>query len=288
VVNLDDPYGERLAGEITKIPVIGFGTAAGCAVRPDKIELSAEGIEGTILTPTGRLSIHSHLTGSFNLLNILAAVGVAEQLGLPSHAVTQGIEAVTAVPGRLERVPGKGAAVFVDYAHTPNALQNVLAALHHIRTGKIVTIMGCGGDRDKTKRPIMGREAAAGSNFVVVTSDNPRSEDPQAIIDQVVEGVRKYGYTLLSEHLNEHPLPSGYFRVIPDRREAIAWTVRHLESNDMLLVAGKGHETYQEIKGVRYPFDDREVVKEELKKLSGQSDNGQHQNQASSRMGGRT
>lgn len=268
VVNLDDPFGLRLAREITHIPMIGFGTSGGCAVRPEKIDLSAEGIEGIVQTPTRRLSVRSRLTGSFNLLNILAAIAVAEQLGVADQAIVQGMEEVVSVPGRLERVFGQGGAVFVDYAHTPNALQNVLNALQRIRTGRIVTIMGCGGDRDKTKRPIMGREAAAGSNFVIVTSDNPRSENPLDIIDQVVEGVRKYGFSLLPDRMNDHPLPSGYFRIIPDRREAIAWAIGHLGSDDILLVAGKGHETYQEIKGIRHPFDDREVVSEELEKRS--------------------
>jgi UDP-N-acetylmuramoyl-L-alanyl-D-glutamate--2,6-diaminopimelate ligase len=267
VINLDDPFGRRLAGEIVDIPVFGFGTTESYAVRPEKMVLCADSIEGAVTTPSGRVSIRSRLTGSFNLSNILAAVAVSERLGIPLPAIEEGVERVVSVPGRLERVRSDNATVFVDYAHTPHALKNVLEALKTIRTGRIITIMGCGGDRDRTKRPIMGREAAAGSDFVIVTSDNPRSEDPMDIIRQVAEGVQEYGFKLLPEPLNRSHLPSGHYRVVPDRREAIAWAVRYLERNDILLVAGKGHETYQEIKGVRYPFDDREVVGEELRNI---------------------
>jgi UDP-N-acetylmuramoyl-L-alanyl-D-glutamate--2,6-diaminopimelate ligase len=158
--------------------------------------------------------------------------------------------------------------VFVDYAHSPNALKNVLEALHSIRSGRIITIMGCGGDRDRAKRPLMGREAAAGSDFVVVTSDNPRSEDPMDIIRQIEQGVRDEGFTGMSSSSNNKPLEAGYYRIMPDRGEAIRWAVEHLEAQDILLVAGKGHETYQEINGVQYPFDDRETVRDALKRLS--------------------
>jgi len=170
------------------------------------------------------------------------------------------------VPGRLERVPSERGVVFVDYAHTPDALKNVLAALRIIRAGRIITVMGCGGDRDRTKRPVMGREAAAGSDFVVVTSDNPRSEDPGTIVRQVEQGVKQFGFAPHAELTNGAQLRPGHYRVITDRREAIAWAVKHLRQEDILLVAGKGHETYQEIEGVRYPFDDREVLREELNK----------------------
>jgi UDP-N-acetylmuramoyl-L-alanyl-D-glutamate--2,6-diaminopimelate ligase len=264
VVNVDDPYGRRLAEEIERVPVIGFGTSPACPVRPEEVYLSSEGISATIVTLEGPLRIRSRLAGSFNLMNILAAVAVARSLGIASHAIQDGIEAVQAIPGRLERIPSERGNIFVDYAHTPQALRHVLEALQTIRTGRIVTIMGCGGDRDTTKRPIMGMEAAAGSDLVVVTSDNPRSEDPGAIIAQVVEGVRKHGYRSCAADSNGKPLNSGCYRVIPDRREAIAWAVRDLRDDDILLVAGKGHESYQEIKGIRYPFDDRQVVREEL------------------------
>ena len=268
VVNLDDPYGVRLAGEIRGVPIIGFGSSSECAVHPSEISLSSEGIQGIVRGSRGALSISSRLTGSFNLLNIMAAIAVAEELDIPSEAIQKGIETVDVVPGRLERIPCADASIFVDYAHTPDALKNVLEALRVIRSGRIITVMGCGGDRDKTKRPVMGMEAAAGSDLVVVTSDNPRTEKPLDIIAQVVDGVRNYGFEPCLPNPNGRRLPSGCYHVIPDRREAISWAVKHLEKSDILLVAGKGHETYQEINGIRYPFDDREVVKEELAKTA--------------------
>jgi UDP-N-acetylmuramoyl-L-alanyl-D-glutamate--2,6-diaminopimelate ligase len=266
VVNLDDPYGRRLAQEIKALPVTGFGSNPNCAIHPLNVSLAADGITGTIATPRGTLRIRSPLTGPFNLSNIMAAIAVSEQLAISTDAIQAGIEAVGVVPGRLERVPSQLGTVFVDYAHTPGALKNVLDALRIIRTGRIITIMGCGGDRDKTKRPLMGMEAAAGSDFVVVTSDNPRSEEPLAIIGQVEAGVRDYGFSLQADDSHGQFLKSRCYRVIPDRREAIDWAVKHLGNGDILLVAGKGHETYQEINGVRYPFDDRKVVRDALER----------------------
>jgi UDP-N-acetylmuramoyl-L-alanyl-D-glutamate--2,6-diaminopimelate ligase len=268
VVNLDDAYGRRLAGEMGTIRMIGYGSDDGCQVRASEVSLEAQGIEATLETPRGPINIRTRLTGAFNLENVVASVAVAEALGIPHHAVRQGVESLKVVPGRLERIPSDRRNVFVDYAHTPNALKNVLAALQIVRSGRIITVMGCGGDRDKTKRPIMGMEAAAGSDFVVVTSDNPRSEDPLVIIGQVECGVREYGFSVASAVRNGQPLPSRGYLVIADRREALAWAVRHMQDDDILLVAGKGHETYQEIDGVRYPFDDREILREELHKLS--------------------
>jgi UDP-N-acetylmuramoyl-L-alanyl-D-glutamate--2,6-diaminopimelate ligase len=272
VINVDDPYGRRLLSEIDSIPCTSFGTSSNADIHPLEIELTAAGISVTVKTGRGPVAICSRLTGPFNLSNILAAVAVSERLGIPSDAVRRGIETVHTVPGRLERVASERGTVFVDYAHTPNALKNVLDALHIIRTGRIITVMGCGGDRDKTKRPVMGREAAAGSDFVVVTSDNPRTEDPDAIIRQVEDGVREYGFVPFENYANGRPLTKGCYRVVPDRRDAIAWAVKRLDRGDILLVAGKGHETYQEINGIRHPFDDREVVREELRKLEDGSD----------------
>ncbi len=266
VVNADDPYGRRLSLEIKGVPVLRYGKSPDFEIHPTVVSVTAEGISATVITPKGPIGITSRLTGSFNLKNILAAIAVAQKLDIPLDAVREGIEAVDIIPGRLERVVSANGSIFVDYAHTPNALKNVLEALRIIRTGRIITVMGCGGDRDKGKRPLMGMEAAAGSNFVVVTSDNPRTEDPLDIVRQVEEGVRSYGFKRCDEVPNGQPIESCCYTVIPERRDAIAWAVKHLKSDDVLLVAGKGHETYQEINGVRYPFDDREVIREELKR----------------------
>jgi UDP-N-acetylmuramoyl-L-alanyl-D-glutamate--2,6-diaminopimelate ligase len=267
VVNGDDPYGRRLISEIESAAVITYGASEEFDVHPLDAKVNAQGIDLDVQAKTGRLSLKSKLTGPFNVSNILAAVAVAEGLGIPKEAIGRGIEQVESVPGRLERVPSRVGTIFVDYAHTPSALKNVLEALGMIRSGRIITVMGCGGDRDTTKRPVMGMEAAAGSDLVVVTSDNPRTEDPMHIICQVEEGVRGYGYARLEDEKDGKPLGARGYRVIPDRREAIAWAVRNLRSDDILLVAGKGHETYQEINGVRYPFDDRDVVTEEANRL---------------------
>jgi UDP-N-acetylmuramoyl-L-alanyl-D-glutamate--2,6-diaminopimelate ligase len=266
VINLDDPFGRRLANEIEALQVVTYGKSSEANVRPIDVALTASGISGSVITPEGELRVSSPLTGSFNLENILAAVAVANSLGIPSDAISNGIGAVAVVPGRLERVPSELGSIFVDYAHTPSALKNVLEALHTVRKGRIITVMGCGGDRDKTKRPLMGMEAAAGSDFVVVTSDNPRSEDPMLIIRQVEEGVLRQGFAPLPETSNCTPFQPSSYKVIADRREAISLAVGLLHEDDILLVAGKGHETYQEMNGHRYPFDDRQVIREELEK----------------------
>ncbi|MFH1113348.1 MAG: UDP-N-acetylmuramoyl-L-alanyl-D-glutamate--2,6-diaminopimelate ligase [Pseudomonadota bacterium] len=266
-INVDDPYGRRLLSEIDAVPRMGFGTSSNAKVHPVQADLAASGISVTVRTPRGLTAIRSGLTGPFNLSNILAAVAVSELLDIPGDAVRRGIESVRTVPGRLERVASDRGTVFVDYAHTPNALKNVLDALNIIRKGRIITVMGCGGDRDRTKRPIMGKEAAAGSDVVVITSDNPRTEDPDAIIRQVEDGVREFGFVPFGNDAAEGPLTRGCYRVIADRRSAVSWALKRLAGGDILLVAGKGHETYQEIDGIRHPFDDREVVREELRKI---------------------
>lgn len=269
VINTDDPYGRRLAQETAEVPVVRFGTDPGCDVHPREISVSAEGISGKLQTPTGIISVRSRLTGSFNLLNILAAVAVANTLGIPDRSACEGIEAIEVIPGRLERVPSPKGLIFVDYAHTPGALKNVLDALQGIRSNRIITIMGCGGDRDKKKRPMMGAEAASGSDSVIITSDNPRTEEPLAIIRQIEQGVAQQGFLPYPEGKGEEQFRPGFYRIVPDRREAISWALRWIENGDILLVAGKGHETYQEINGVRYPFDDREVLRAELQRRSG-------------------
>lgn len=263
VINMDDSFGLRLSQEIPNLTVKGFGTHADSAVRPLKTEFSPSGILTHVHTPSGEIHISSSLVGPFNLMNILAAVAVADSLGISHDAIAAGIGVVKTVPGRLERVESPKGAIFVDYAHTPNALKNVLQALQMIRHGRIITIMGCGGDRDRTKRPLMGMEAAKGSDFVIITSDNPRSENPLSILDQVEQGVKDHGYRV--ENTNHGKPEAGRYCIFSDRREAIEFAVKHLREDDILLVAGKGHETYQEINGVRHPFDDRLTILEALK-----------------------
>ncbi len=269
-INEDDDYGRRLLAEINGINILTYGLDESNTVCPEDVSVTPAGIWGTIKTPLGSLQIHSKLTGSFNLSNILAAVSVSCALGIDPEAVARGITALGAVPGRLEKILWENGTVFVDYAHTPDALRNVIEALKVLRTegrGRIITVMGCGGDRDKTKRPLMGFEAGRGSDCVVVTSDNPRSEDPMEIIRGIEEGIVAAGFVRKDCFNGNQGMDHGCYAVIPDRRQAINAALRIMQSTDILLVAGKGHEAYQEICGVRHPFDDREVILEEMERI---------------------
>ncbi len=265
IINLDDDYGRRLFNEIATSNGIGYGASSDCDTRPIELSVSAKGITGKIISSGRTISIDSKLTGAFNVSNILAAVAVASRLQIATDAIEIGIRNLSGVPGRLERVPSSKATIFVDYAHTPHAVENVLSALNGIKKARIFTIIGCGGDRDRKKRPLMGSEAAAASDVIVITSDNPRSEDPSAIISEIEPGVIERGFSKF-DSIADNPNTKSYV-VIPDRREAIRWAIERVQSDDILLVAGKGHETYQEVKGRRWPFDDRLVIKEELKRL---------------------
>ncbi|MBI2344007.1 MAG: UDP-N-acetylmuramoyl-L-alanyl-D-glutamate--2,6-diaminopimelate ligase [Deltaproteobacteria bacterium] len=247
VLNRDDAAAQQMAGRCTA-PLSWYGLTAG-DYRPSTWRSTLSGIRATIETPRGPLTVTSPLVGAFNLSNILAAVAVAEALQIAPAAIETGVAGMTQVPGRLERIHTEnGVTIFVDYAHTPAALQSVLQTLRPLTTGRLITVFGCGGDRDATKRPIMGQVAATGSDVVVVTSDNPRSEDPQAIIAQIVAG--------MGEHCRDAAV------VEPDRRTAIAQALRQATAGDVVLVAGKGHEDYQIIGTERRHFDDREVIRE--------------------------
>ncbi len=268
VVNVDDPFGSRLFHETTGFKKFSFGSSSTCDFYPLDVEISADGISGSICVPEGDLKIESSLTGYFNLSNIMAAVAVSVCLGFSVDSIRRGIAELRVVPGRLQRIESRFGQIFVDYAHTPNALNNVLDALRKSMPGRLITVVGCGGDRDRTKRPLMGEQAALASDFVLITSDNPRTEDPMDIISQIEPGVKKCGLRMLSVNGDVGRIPSGQYAIIPDRRKAIEWIVRHLEETDTLLVAGKGHENYQEINGVRYPFDDGEELRKALESLN--------------------
>ncbi|MFZ4854862.1 MAG: UDP-N-acetylmuramoyl-L-alanyl-D-glutamate--2,6-diaminopimelate ligase [Desulfuromonadaceae bacterium] len=258
VINMDDPSGEKIAARCA-CPVISFGIQSCCDVRPTAVESSVNGIQATVMTPAGTVAFTSKLLGHFNLSNILAAVAAGVALELPLSAIKQGIENHTTVPGRMERVEnGAGVTCLVDYAHTGDALENVLATLKEIATGRIITVFGCGGDRDNGKRPIMGRIAATMSNLAIVTSDNPRTEDPFDILSQVKAGITPLGlYEYRSDELTGSFTANG-FVVIENRRDAIRFAVRIAQPGDIILLAGKGHEDYQIIGTAKYHFDDRE------------------------------
>ncbi|MBI5524794.1 MAG: UDP-N-acetylmuramoyl-L-alanyl-D-glutamate--2,6-diaminopimelate ligase [Deltaproteobacteria bacterium] len=258
VINIDDPAGRTLAGETRfKTLAVSGSAGAGADVHPLACSVTLEGIDGEISVAGSRVRVRSRLIGRHNLMNIASAAGVAHALGVPIKAVEQGIAAVAAVPGRLDRVDNRrGVTCLVDYAHTDDALRNVLSALRRLAPKRIITVFGCGGDRDRGKRPLMGEAAAALSDVVVVTSDNPRSEDPAAIIAEILPGVLRTGRPEIGPAAIAAAVAG--FAVIADRREAIATAVRAAGPGDTLLIAGKGHEDYQIVGMRKQHFDDRE------------------------------
>jgi UDP-N-acetylmuramoyl-L-alanyl-D-glutamate--2,6-diaminopimelate ligase len=246
VINTDDEYGRKLAGLASRTLAYGLEPGADIATRKPVISLS--GIEFTAETPAGKVEIRSKLVGKPNVYNILAAVGAGVALGLPGQVIAAGIAQLTAVPGRFERVEaGQPFLVIVDYAHTDDALRNLLATAKDLNpNGRIITLFGAGGDRDRTKRPLMGEAAGRLSDIVVLTSDNPRSEDPLLIINDVIVGVQRTKAKLFIE---------------PDRQKAVELALDQARAGDIVLLAGKGHETYQVLKDRTIEFDDRAVAR---------------------------
>jgi len=250
-VNLGDPYGRRLAGEAGG-PVLGYAREeADADVRPHAVEVGPGGVISLIATtPRGPLPLQVRLRGGFNVENVLCAVALAEVLELPHAAVRAGIAAVAGVPGRFEPVEaGQPFTVLVDYAHTPDGLENLLRSAREITAGRLICVFGCGGDRDRGKRPLMGAVARRLADVAIVTSDNPRSEEPAAIVAEITAGFD--------------------MDVEVDRRTAIARAVATAEPDDVVVIAGKGHEQGQELAGRTIPFDDREVAREALTALAG-------------------
>jgi UDP-N-acetylmuramoyl-L-alanyl-D-glutamate--2,6-diaminopimelate ligase len=262
IINTDDPWGQRILREVGG-ERLTYGIESPCDITASSFHLSLEGIEATLLLGGDRLSVSSRLMGRFNLSNILAAAAGAFALGIPIGPIREGIAALIHVPGRLEKVSAAGQpAVFVDYAHTDDALRRVLQNLSLFRTGRIITVFGCGGDRDRGKRPLMGEAASAYSDLTIVTSDNPRTEDPLSIIQEIETGIRTTKL-MDADDPARRPAVRGYL-VIPDRRAAIAEAIGLADTKDIVLIAGKGHEDYQIIGIEKFPFDDRLIAREEL------------------------
>ncbi len=256
IVNIDDARGPRVR-EASRVPVWTYAIHQPADLRAEEVRLALSGTRFTAATPQGRFPIESRLVGEHNVYNILAAVGVGLHEGLSPETVRRGIASVTNVPGRFERVEaGQPFTVVVDYAHTDDALLRLLTAAQALKTGRIITVFGCGGDRDRGKRPKMGRVAARLSDMVIVTSDNPRSEDPAAIVREIEAGVRE----------TREGAPVRY-EVIVDRRAAIEAAVREARAGDTVLIAGKGHEDYQIVGSARLHFDDREVARAAIEAL---------------------
>jgi UDP-N-acetylmuramoyl-L-alanyl-D-glutamate--2,6-diaminopimelate ligase len=258
VINRDDPAGEDVQKRST-CPVLTFGIDFRGDIYPTGIEISVNGISGTICTPKGEFPFASRLLGRFNLSNILAAVAAGIALDLPLEAIRHGIEQHRTVPGRMQRVENDlGVTLLVDYAHTGDALENVLMTLKELATARIITVFGCGGDRDPGKRPIMGQIAAELSDLAIITSDNPRNEEPLKILKQIRSGIlplntKEYSIDRLSENFD-----AKGFVMMENRREAIRTAVRVARPGDIILLAGKGHEDYQIIGTTRHHFDDCE------------------------------
>ena len=268
VINTDSPKGRELSSEVTYTSIT-TGCQPGSMVRPESMAIDFNGIRGRIVTPQDHIEIETTLVGAHNLENILSSVGVGVAMALPSACMQKGIHITHSVPGRLERVSRPGEMpVYVDYAHTPDALENVLKALKKLTPNRMITVFGCGGNRDKTKRPLMGNIAAQYSDLAIVTSDNPRSENPNDIIDQILTGeilASQQAYTL-AELQNGFRSP-GYFRE-PDRRKAIQIAIQTGRPGDIVLIAGKGHETYQILGNQTIDFDDRFEAKAALSALT--------------------
>jgi murE/murF fusion protein len=254
IINIDDFYGRRL-WEIVKRKKISYGLSPEAEVRPEFQSINIDGITGKLATPKGPVFIKSKLIGLHNLYNILAAVAASITLGIDPDHIQTGIETIMRIPGRLDPVhTSHGVTALVDYAHTPDALESVLKSLIRLGPKPLICVIGCGGDRDRGKRPLMAQAAASLADIVVLTSDNPRTEDPLAILDQMLSGLRD-----LPPY---HPATKAEVKVIPDRRDAILWAAEKAQPGACLLVAGKGHETYQIIGNERLAFDDREILKE--------------------------
>jgi UDP-N-acetylmuramoyl-L-alanyl-D-glutamate--2,6-diaminopimelate ligase len=256
VINADDPKGSELI-TLTDARVITYGLGQNCHVRADSVFVDKKGIKAKLITPKGEKSFQAPLIGEVNIYNILAASAAAIALDIDFGKVIEGITRLRVVPGRLELVENnRGLTLMVDYAHTPDALLKTLKTVRPLVQGKVLTVFGCGGDRDKGKRYEMGRIAGENSDIVFVTSDNPRSEDPLSIIAQIEKGLLKSGLNEFNASHQELITGKGYF-VEADRREAIRKAVSIADKEDLVLIAGKGHEDYQIIGNNRITFDDR-------------------------------
>jgi len=252
VINIDDPYGVELAEELRGdgLQVVTYAVKSEADVTARDPEFSLEGMRFRLLSPAGERDFHSPLVGPPHIYNTLAAVASGLALGYDLEVITSALEKCTGAPGRFERVAHDGKfAVVVDYAHSDDALLNVLRTAREVTAGRIITVFGCGGDRDGSKRAPMGEAAGSLSDVVILTSDNPRTEDPEKILAEAEMGIQKTGKP---------------YEKIADRREAIQHAINAAREGDLVLIAGKGHEDYQIIGREVFHFDDREVAREAL------------------------
>jgi UDP-N-acetylmuramoyl-L-alanyl-D-glutamate--2,6-diaminopimelate ligase len=252
VINTDDPYGKRMADEI-RCDLLSFGFSENAKIHVLNHQSRVDGTDITLQTPAGEIRYRLGLIGRPNIYNTMAATGAAIALGIKLEEFRKGIEGLKGVPGRVERIDaGQPFTVVVDYAHSPDALENLLRTVSQLPHKKLITVFGCGGDRDRIKRPIMGEIAVRMSDLVVVTSDNPRSEDPLDILKEIEEGMGK------------GPAP---YKIVPDRRAAIEEAMAAARTGDVVVIAGKGHEDYQILGDQKIHFDDREVARKLIREI---------------------
>ena len=250
ILNADDPYSQDLA-EMTRVPIITYGLENEADVKAEQVEITSAGVKYLLRYTDQKIPVKLKLTGLFNVYNSLAAIAVGLVEGIPIERIIASLEKTAGIPGRFESInSGSDYAVIVDYSHTPDSLENCLKTAQELVQGRIITVFGCGGDRDRTKRPVMGEVAGRYSDLAIVTSDNPRTEDPEDIIAEIIPGLEKG--------------TKSYLR-ITDRKEAIYRAVQEAKSDDIIIIAGKGHEDYQLIGEQVLHFDDREVAQEALR-----------------------
>ena len=254
LVNADDPWASLILQQCP-IPVWTFGIHAKADIQAEAIQLGMNGKQFVVTSPLGRMTITSQLVGEHNVSNLLAAIGIGLEMGMTPVRIEQALESVANVPGRFERIQeGQDFTVVVDYAHTDDALQRLLNAAQTVKQGRIITVFGCGGDRDRGKRSKMGQVAVRNSDLVMVTSDNPRTEDPQAILFDIEKGIEAIP-----------PEERCLYQTISDRAEAIQSAIETATSGDLVLIAGKGHEDYQILGTQKVHFDDREEARKAIR-----------------------
>ena len=257
VINADDSYSRRILAA-AQCPVLTTSVASGSGLHAKDLELLSEGIRFTAICGGEEAAVKLPIPGKFTVYNALTVLGIAKQLGISLADCAEALKSAQGVKGRVEVVPTPETpySVLIDYAHTPDGLENVLSSVKDFCKGRVIAVFGCGGDRDPMKRPIMGQIGVKLSDFAVITSDNPRTEDPMAIIEDILKGVKK---------------EQGEYIVIEDRRAAIRYAMDIAKKDDIIVLAGKGHETYQEIHGHKYHLDEREEVAAHLEELRNQN-----------------
>jgi UDP-N-acetylmuramoyl-L-alanyl-D-glutamate--2,6-diaminopimelate ligase len=250
VLNMDDEFGNRLAGLAKK--TVTYGLESDADITTKKFQLTFDGLTFTAHTPNGKVHVESRLVGRINVYNLLAAIGAAQALGLSNDVIESGIRNLESVSGRFQRIDlGQPFLVIVDYAHTDDALENLIRTARELNPkARIITLFGCGGEKDRTKRPVMGEVTGRLSDLTILSSDNPRSEDPLKIISDIIVGLQK---------------TAGKYLIEPDREKAIGMAMEEARSGDIVLLAGKGHENYQILADRTFEFDDREMARRALR-----------------------